>query len=200
MVQDPQHLLRPFRNVLGGVRATADAARWGRSDVEYLRAACAALIAVVFAASSVSKLRDFRGFARSVPVLVPMPARWVRPVSVAVVVAEASAVVLVAVPATAAVGFVLASGLLLAFTAAIAASLRRGRPAPCRCFGAGDTPVGPRHLVRNTVLVCLAVFGALAPENLPSVAGAVVAVAAGVVVAVLVIAMDDIAVVFARSS
>jgi len=168
--------------------------------MEYLRAACAALIAVVFAASSVSKLRDFRGFARSVPVLVPMPARWVRPVSVAVVVAEASTAVLVVVPATAAAGFVLASGLLLAFTAAIAASLRRGQRAPCRCFGAADTPVGPRHLARNTVLVCFAVLGALAPEHLPPVAGAAVAVAAGAVVAVLVIAMDDIAIVFARSS
>jgi Methylamine utilisation protein MauE len=168
--------------------------------MEYLRAACAALIAVVFAASSVSKLRDFHGFARSVPVLVPMPARWVPPVSVAVVVAEGSIAALVVVPATATAGFVLASGLLLAFTAAIAASLRRGQPAPCRCFGAADTPVGPRHLARNTALACFAVLGALAPEHLPPVAGAAVAVAAGVVVAVLVIAMDDIAVVFARSS
>ncbi|WP_284746242.1 MauE/DoxX family redox-associated membrane protein [Amycolatopsis sp. RTGN1] len=168
--------------------------------MEYLRAAGAALIAVVFAVSSVSKLRDFRGFARSVPVLVPMPASWVPPVSVAVVVAEASIAVLVVVPATATAGFVLASGLLLAFTVAIAASLRRGQRASCRCFGAADTPVGPRHLARNTVLACLAVLGALAPEYLPPVAGAAVAVAAGVVVAVLVIAMDDIAVVFARSS
>ncbi|WIX98308.1 MauE/DoxX family redox-associated membrane protein [Amycolatopsis mongoliensis] len=168
--------------------------------MEYLRAACAALIAVVFAVSSVSKLRDFRGFARSVPVLVPMPARWVLPVSVAVVAAEGSTAVLVVVPATATAGFVLASGLLPAFTAAIAASLRRGQRVPCRCFGAADTPVGPRHLARNIVLACLAVLGALAPEHLPPVAGAAVAVAVGVVVAVLVTAMDDIAVVFARSS
>jgi uncharacterized membrane protein len=168
--------------------------------VDYLRAACAALIALVFAASSVSKVRDFRGFARSVPVLVPMPTRAVLPVSVAVVAAEAAAAVLVVVPATAAAGFVLASLLLLAFAAAIGTALRRGRPAPCRCFGAGDTPVGPRHLARNTVLLCFAVLGALAPGHLPTVAGAAVAVAAGGVAAVLVIAMDDIAVVFARSS
>ncbi|WP_086851162.1 MauE/DoxX family redox-associated membrane protein [Amycolatopsis kentuckyensis] len=166
--------------------------------MEYLRAAGVALIAVVFAASSLSKLRDFRGFARSVPALVPMPARWVRPVAVAVVAAELGSAVLV--PVTAVGGFVLATALLLAFTAAIAASLRRGRRAPCRCFGATETPIGPRHLVRNTLLICFAVLGALAPEHLPSVAGAAVAFAAGVVVAVLVIAMDDIAVVFARSS
>lgn len=166
--------------------------------MEYLRAACAALIAVVFAASSVSKVRDFRGFARSVPVLAPIPAKWVTPVSMAVVVAEAAAAVLALVTAKA--GFVLAGGLLLAFAAAIAASLRRGQPASCRCFGPADTPLGPRHLVRNAVLVCFAVLGALAPEHPPSVAGAAVAVTAGVVVAVLVIAMDDIAVVFARSS
>ncbi|MEV6827393.1 MauE/DoxX family redox-associated membrane protein [Amycolatopsis sp. NPDC051102] len=168
--------------------------------MEYLRAACAALIAVVFAASSVSKLRDFRGFARSVPALVPLPARWVTPVSVAVVAAEAGSALLVVVPATAAVGFLLASALLFAFTAAIAASLRRGRVAPCRCFGVTETPIGPRHLVRNSLLLGLAVLGALAPAHLPPLAGAAVAAGAGVVVAVLVIAMDDIAVVFARSS
>ncbi len=166
--------------------------------MEYLRAAATALIAVVFAASAFSKLRDFRGFARSVPALVPMPAKWVTPVSVAVVVIEPASAVLVLVTPIA--GFVLATALLLAFTVAIAASLRRGRRAPCRCFGATETPIGPRHLVRNTLLICSAVLGALAPEHLPSVAGAAVAFAAGVVVAVLVIAMDDIAVVFARSS
>ncbi|MGW3996868.1 MauE/DoxX family redox-associated membrane protein [Amycolatopsis sp. NPDC004772] len=166
--------------------------------MEYLRAAGTALIAVVFAASSFSKLRDFRGFARSVPALVPMPARWVTPVSVAVVGTELASAVLVLVTPIA--GFALATALLLAFTAAIAASLRRGRRAPCRCFGATESPIGPRHLVRNTLLICSAVLGALAPEHLPSVAGAAVAFAAGVVVAVLVIAMDDIAVLFARSS
>jgi hypothetical protein len=166
--------------------------------MEYLRAAGAAVIAVVFAASAVSKLRDFRGFARSVPALVPMPAKWVTPVSVAVVGTELASAVLVLVTAVA--GFVLASALLLAFTAAIAASLRRGRRAPCRCFGATETPIGPRHLVRNTLLICFAVLGALAPAHQPPVAGAAIAFAAGVVVAVLVVAMDDIAVVFARSS
>lgn len=90
--------------------------------------------------------------------------------------------------------------LLLAFAASIGTALRRGRPASCRCFGTADTPVGPRHLARNTVLLCFAVLGAFAPEHLPPVAGAALAVAAGGVAAVLVIAMDDIAVVFARSS
>jgi hypothetical protein len=127
-----------------------------------------------------------------------MPARWVPGVSVAVVVTELASAVLVLVTAVA--GFVLATGLLLAFTAAIAASLRRGRRAPCRCFGATETPIGPRHLVRNATLICFAVLGALAPDGLPPLAGAAVAVAAGVVVAVFVVAMDDIAVVFARSS
>ncbi|MET8996265.1 MauE/DoxX family redox-associated membrane protein [Amycolatopsis sp. Hca4] len=166
--------------------------------MEYLRAVATALIAVVFAASAFSKLRDFRGFARSVPALAPVPARWVTPVSVTVVAAEPASAGLVLVTAVA--GFVLATALLLAFTVAIAASLRRGRRAPCRCFGATETPVGPRHLVRNALLICFAVLGAFAPDHLPPAAGAVVAFAAGVVLAVLVVAMDDIAVVFARSS
>ena len=168
--------------------------------MEYARAACAALIAVVFAASTVSKLRDFRGFARSVPALAPVPRRLVVPVSAAVVIGEAVIVVLVLVPMSTRTGFVLASVLLLGFTAAIAAAMRRGQRAPCRCFGASDLPIGPVHLVRNAVLGCVAVLGTATPDHLPPVAGSAVAIVAGVVGAVIVISADDIAVVFARSS
>ncbi|MGC4956734.1 hypothetical protein ACLQ2P_26280 [Actinomadura citrea] len=36
-----------------------------------MRIGCACLIGLVFAVSAVSKLRDFDGFAKSVPALVP---------------------------------------------------------------------------------------------------------------------------------
>ncbi|MEU4828673.1 hypothetical protein AB0H37_43100 [Actinomadura sp. NPDC023710] len=39
--------------------------------MELVRIGCACLIGLVFAVSAVSKLRDFDGFARSVPALVP---------------------------------------------------------------------------------------------------------------------------------
>jgi uncharacterized membrane protein YphA (DoxX/SURF4 family) len=50
-----------------------------------------------------------------------------------------------------------ALGLLLAFTAAIAAQVARGRRVPCACFGeASQDPVGPATLARNMALCALA--------------------------------------------
>jgi hypothetical protein len=168
-------------------------------DMEYLRAGCAALFAVVFAVSAFSKLRDFGGFARSVPDFAPVPARLVNTVAVAVVAAEAATVVLVLVPATATFGFALALALMLAFTAGITHALRRGRRTSCRCFGASNTPVSPRHIVRNLALALAAALGASAPSTALPLAGLALAALTGVVVAVLVVAIDDIAVILVRS-
>jgi len=168
--------------------------------MDYVRAGCAALFAVVFAVSAWSKLRDFEGFARSVPSLAPVAGRWVRTVASTVVFLEIAAAVLVVVPATAVIGFGLALGLMLVFAAGIAWSLRRGRRTSCRCFGASDTPVSARHIVRNLLLACAAVLGAVSPVPSVPIAGLVVAAATGLVLAVLVVAMDDLAVIFVRSS
>jgi uncharacterized membrane protein YphA (DoxX/SURF4 family) len=47
---------------------------------------------------------------------------------------------------------------LIAFTALIAGNLARDRHPPCACFGAWSaSPIGVRHLVRNGVLIVLAV-------------------------------------------
>jgi hypothetical protein len=49
------------------------------------------------------------------------------------------------------------------FTVAIAAQVARGNPAPCACFGSASRgrPVSGRTLVRNVLLVALAVVGAV---------------------------------------
>lgn len=48
--------------------------------------------------------------------------------------------------------------LLLAFSALIVNALARGRRPPCACFGAWSAkPIGAGHLVRNGVLIVLAV-------------------------------------------
>ena len=167
---------------------------------EYLRAACATLIGLVFVASAVTKLRDFGGFARSLPALAPVAPGLVRPLASAVVAAEAVVPVLLAVPPWASYGFALAFGLLTAFTAAIVLALRRGRRARCRCFGASGAPVGPRHLVRNGTLLAVTALGWAAPPSLAVPAGLAVAATAGLAGAVLVISFDDVADLFARSS
>ncbi|WP_248965285.1 MauE/DoxX family redox-associated membrane protein [Sphaerisporangium perillae] len=168
--------------------------------MEYVRAACATLIVLVFAASAVSKLRDFDGFARSLPALAPVGAGLVRPLALVIVAAETATPILLAVPPATSYGFALACALLAAFTAAIAVALRRGRRAPCRCFGASSVPVGHRHLVRNGALLIVTVLGGLAPQGLPAPAGLAVAATAGVVGAVLIISFDDVVDLFARSS
>ncbi|HEX4982680.1 MAG TPA: MauE/DoxX family redox-associated membrane protein [Ilumatobacteraceae bacterium] len=53
--------------------------------------------------------------------------------------------------------------LLLVFSTLVIARLREGRHPPCACFGAWSArPLGPGHLVRNGVLVVLAVVAAAA--------------------------------------
>jgi uncharacterized membrane protein YphA (DoxX/SURF4 family) len=56
-----------------------------------------------------------------------------------------------------------ALGLLLAFSVLLIARLREGRHPPCACFGAWSArPLGPGHLVRNGVLVVVAIVSAAA--------------------------------------
>jgi Methylamine utilisation protein MauE len=168
--------------------------------MEYVRAGCASLIALVFVASAVSKMRDFDGFARSLPALAPVGPVLVRPLAMVVVVAEAATPVLLVIPPVTSYGFALGFVLLAAFTGAIAVAVRRGRHAPCRCFGVSSTPVGPRHLVRNTALSSMAALGGLAPQQIPPPAGLAVAAAAGLIGAILIVSFDDIVDLFARSS
>ena len=48
--------------------------------------------------------------------------------------------------------------LLVAFTTLIVLRLREGRHPPCACFGAWSAkPLGPGHVVRNVVLLAIAV-------------------------------------------
>lgn len=52
-----------------------------------------------------------------------------------------------------------AVGLLVAFSALIVARIREGHRPPCACFGAwSSTPIGPVHLIRNAVLLALAIL------------------------------------------
>jgi hypothetical protein len=57
---------------------------------------------------------------------------------------------------------VMALALLGAFTALIIRRLAQGRHPPCACFGAWSRrPLGWRHVVRNVVLMALALVAAL---------------------------------------
>jgi hypothetical protein len=52
--------------------------------------------------------------------------------------------------------------LLLSFSTLVIARLHEGRHPPCACFGAWSArPLGPGHLVRNGLLVVLAIVASV---------------------------------------
>lgn len=164
----------------------------------YVAVACRALLVAVVAVSLVSKLRGraaWSGFLDSVQRLGRVPGPAVGAVAAAVVAAEVLVVVLLVVPTTTAVGLASAGALLAGFTLVVFAAWRRGVPAPCRCFGATTVPVGPRHLVRNALLVTAAgagVAGHVSGSGAAHPGGVLVAVAGGLVAAAALIVLDDL--------
>lgn len=162
----------------------------------YVEIACRVLLGTVLLAAAVGKVsgRDaYREFTRSVRDMGYRPAG---PLAAAVVAAEFTAVVLLAVIPRA--GFLLSAALLLAFTVAVATNLRRAG-ATCRCFGRTATPLGRHHVWRNGFLVGCAIAGALAPSGPVRPGEAVLAIAGGLLTGVLVVMMDDLRFLFGAS-
>jgi hypothetical protein len=162
---------------------------------------CCWLIAVVFAVSAVGKMRTAPvrlAFRRSLADMAVLPTRAVGTVAAAVPILEAAVVVLLVVPPTAALGCLLALALLVTFTTGIAIVLRRGTQAGCLCFGTTERPYGPRHLVRNGLLAAVALAGAVASGHPIDLPGALIAVAAGVLAALVLVTFDEMLDLFAR--
>jgi hypothetical protein len=164
----------------------------------YLSAACAASLVVTFAVSAWTKLRSrsaFGEFRTSLVAMGLMNDRRAHLVAPLVVSAEAATALMLLHPASIRWGFAAAFVLLTAFTGALAVSARRGAGAPCRCFGRTARPPGRAEVVRNTLLAIVAVTGRFAgadPEAAAPTTGLAIAVVAGGLMGVLVIAMPDI--------
>jgi hypothetical protein len=162
------------------------------------------LLALVFLTAVVGKLRTRAGFAGFVGSVVQfgVPVRWSGPVARLAVAAEAAVVVLLAPSGTVPAGLLLAAGLLGVLTAAIVGALRRGARPACRCFGAGEAPIGARHVARNLALAAAALLGLLAGAvggPAPGPAGLLLAAGLAVPLAALVIRLDDLVALFAPS-
>ncbi|MEU0878715.1 thioredoxin family protein [Lentzea sp. NPDC005914] len=118
------------------------------------------LLAVVFVAAVVGKVRTRQGFAEfrdSIAALVP----WVpaRAASLVLIAGEAVAVVLLAIPGTG-LGYAAAVGLLAVFCGGIVLAMSGRKAVRCKCFGAGGDVLGPKHLVRNGLLIAVGLAGA----------------------------------------
>jgi hypothetical protein len=149
------------------------------------------LLGAVFAVSLVGKLRGTGDFIEATRRLVPVRfARWDRPLSAAVAAIELAVIALLVFQPT--VAFLLALGLLAAFTAGLAAALRRGETAPCHCFGSTGTPLGRRHLVRNAVLLSIAALGLAFPATSPPLTESLPAATIAIAAAALIIRFDDL--------
>jgi len=175
--------------------------------MSYLFLACSVVLSLVFGMSSASKLgrSAFRDFVASADPLKILP-RPLRPLASRAVVASEIALTVVlligagsaatsALVPVAVVALAAAAALLLAFTIAIVATLRRGGQQACRCFGAKATPLRPAHVVRNALLLAVALAGLVTvigtdPSVEPS--GAVLAGVTGLVVGLLVTRFDDL--------
>ena len=170
-----------------------------------------AALVLVFGLAVVGKLRSRRHYLSFVESLRPfVPARFVsaRPASAIVSARPASAVlsasaasmltaefacaVLLALPATSRLSHWLAAVLLAVVTGAAGWAVAARRPAACQCFGGTARPLGRVHVIRNSLLLTLAVIGGLVDDGPMHAGGVVLAVAAGAVGALLLIRMDDL--------
>lgn len=135
------------------------------------------LLAAVLAIAGVAKLLDLEGSRRAVAGF-GVPPRLAGPLGTLLPAAELGTAALLAAGALASVpawlGGLSAVILLAAFSAAIAASLARGRAPDCHCFGQlHSAPAGLGTLARNGALLALAAFVASGGEPAPTaVAGA----------------------------
>ena len=159
-----------------------------------------ALLVVVFATAFLGKLRGedgIAGFADWIAGLRVMPRPWTVLAARATLTAEAAIVALLLTPWTALPGLVLAALVLAVFAAATLSVHRRGITAQCRCFGAAAAPLGRRHVLRDALLAATA-LAALAGAGLaaPPIPGLALGAAAGALVALGVVFLDDIASLF----
>ncbi len=169
--------------------------------MDYVLICCRILIGMVFLLSAAGKIRGRRNFSDFVTAaheLAPgLPARMVAPAVIAV---EAASVVLLIFDDTIAFGFLVALGLLAAFTAVIGAAVIKDKKVACQCFGASSAPVGAAHLFRNAVLLVGAAAGLAAALSGPGTGieleGAITALVTGAVIALMTLYTDDISQLF----
>ncbi|MEU8895126.1 MauE/DoxX family redox-associated membrane protein [Nocardia sp. NPDC048505] len=132
-------------------------------------------LAVVFGLAAWAKLADRVG-ARQAVVDFGVPVRWAPAVAWALPAVEAGLAVALLIPWTAVVAAAAAVLVLGVFTGAIIRLLVLGRRPACSCFGAAsNTPIGRHTLIRNALLLLLAVLAGVSsaryqrvPQALPA--------------------------------
>jgi hypothetical protein len=112
------------------------------------------VLAAVFGASGLIKLRGLRKFAGELAGYELIPRAMTRPAAAGLAVGETGCAVLLVLPWTRLAGLLVASGLIVGFLAATSTALARGQRIPCGCFGGqGELDVvGVPSLLRTGLL------------------------------------------------
>jgi peroxiredoxin len=122
-----------------------------------------AVLAIVFAAAGIAKLRDRAGTAEMLRAF-GLPRAATGAFARLLPLAELAVAIALVPTVSGRWGALAAAALLVAFTAAIVVNLMLGRKPECRCFGqVASAPIGPATLVRNVALLAIAALVALEP-------------------------------------
>lgn len=116
----------------------------------------------MFLVALAAKARDLPSFRSALRGFRVVPRHLERPVAHVVLGAEAVVVLLMVDRASAVVGLVAATVLLVTFATGMARVVARGDRVPCGCFGRSAAPIGRAHIWRNGLLATASAVGAVA--------------------------------------
>jgi hypothetical protein len=167
--------------------------------MQYVDVASRLLLLTMFTlalASKISSRRAWGEFVESTRAMAVVGEAQVPAAAVATAAAEGAVIVLAAVPLrwAGSAAFIIAAGLLGCLAVAVAMVVRRGKSVTCRCFGASQTPLGVSHVVRNVLLVVIALLGLAASfvnGSFDPILSAIVGVF-GAILGLLVARWDDL--------
>lgn len=118
-------------------------------------------LGLVFAASSIGKLRDFSAFERAVENFQILPRQFVGTCAYIFLGGEVAVVLLMVLRGGIFLmaGFLLAILLLSIFCIALLTVLIIRLQVPCNCFGSSQRPVSPADIWRNVGFIACAIVG-----------------------------------------
>jgi|GEM_PF-2232020 uncharacterized membrane protein YphA (DoxX/SURF4 family) len=113
-------------------------------------------LGIILLTSGLGKLRDLRGFTAGIRAYDLIPAPWTVPIAVLLPALECLLALMLLADVALPIGALASAGLLLAFSAAVAINLRRGRRIACHCHGLLDSQlISWGLLARNALLLML---------------------------------------------
>ena len=158
-----------------------------------LQVICRAALSLLFGSAALHKLRDVQGFRQALEAYDLVPRPWAVPAGAGVVAAEVGIAAGLWLPRVAPMAALTGAALLIVYATAIGVNLVRGRrDIDCGCGGpAGGQPISGRLVVRNALLVAVAVTSALPAGSRPLLWFDAVTVVAAVATTALLYAAAD---------